>query len=238
MKKNFSKFFSFLLTLVLIFTSTSCKPTDSKEDNNGNTWDWICGCEAEVAPMKIILVPLDGMKDSQIRKLKKDFEENYDSIFDKSCEVEILDKVATPDVCLNKKYNRLEAGKMISFLTDEYSTIAKNKAENFSDYYIIGVTNKDISTPLHGKENYGILGLSTLGGKVSVISTFRLPRQKDLWKLALHEYGHGYFRLNHCSEDDSSCIMADAKGGNPHFELKETFCKVCFNKAMKKNKIF
>ena len=237
MKKNFFNSFSLLSTTVLIFTFVSCKHTDSTEGDKNNLWGRIYVCEKE-APMKVILVPLDEVNIGRVKELKMDFEVNYYRIFDKDCEVEILDRTVTPVVCLNKKYNRLEAGKMISFLTEEYSTIAKTKAENFSDYYIIGVTNKDISTAIHGKENYGIFGLSTLGGKVSVISTYRIPRINDLWKLSIHEYGHGYFRLNHCSEDDSSCIMADAKGGNPHFELKETFCKVCFNKAMKKNKNF
>ena len=103
MKKIFFNSFSLLSTIVLIFTFVSCKHTDSTEGEKDNLWDWICRCETEVTPIKIILVPLDGMKESQIRKLKKDFEENYDSIFDMPCEVEILDKVATPDVCLNTK---------------------------------------------------------------------------------------------------------------------------------------
>ena len=236
MKKILLNYFSLIITVVIAVTLTACKQSDSKEGNNVSFLDIICGCEEVVAPVKVVLVPLDGMKESQMQKLKEDFEGNYIRIFDSVCETEILDNVSTPDSCLNKKYNRFEAGKMISFLTNEYSALAKNKAKNSNGYYIIGVTDKDISTALHEKENYGILGLSYLGGKVSVISTYRLPRKKDLWKLALHEYGHGYFSLPHCDEDEATCIMADAKGGNPHYEFKEAFCKACFDKAMKNSK--
>ena len=65
-----------------------------------------------------------------------------------------------------------------------------------------------------------------------MISTYRMKKKKDLWKLAMHEFGHGYFGLSHCPNDDASCIMADAKGGNPHFELKDTLCSVCYEKSL------
>ncbi|MCH5226771.1 MAG: hypothetical protein J1F16_03005 [Muribaculaceae bacterium] len=186
----------------------------------------------------VCFVPLDGINKSQIEQLKKEFKENFTDKRKEVFFVESLEHFNTPDSCINKKYHRFEAGTMLKFLDNQFgesaNRIAGEKSENgSSDYYIIGVTNKDISTPVHGKENYGILGLSTLGGNVSVISTYRLRNKKELWKLAMHEFGHGYYSLRHCPNDDPSCIMADAKGGNPHFELKDTLCSTCYEKSLR-----
>ena len=196
----------------------------------------LMACDKE-NQITVCFVPLDGISKSQIDELKKEFKENFSDKREEVFFVESLEHFTTPDSCINKKYHRFEAGKMLKFLGKQYGETAnqiadKNSVTGSSDYYIIGVTNKDISTPAHGKENYGILGLSTLGGKVSVISTYRLKNKKDLWKLAMHEFGHGYYSLRHCPNDDPSCIMADAKGGNPHFELKDTLCSTCYEKSL------
>ena len=189
----------------------------------------------------VCFVPLDGITNSQIDQLKKEFKENFSDKRDEVFFVESLEHFNTPDSCINKKYHRFEAGTMLKFLGkqfgEEASQIAGENSKNgSSDYYIIGVTNKDISkSNLHNKPNYGILGLSTLGGNISVISTYRLKNKKELWKLAMHEFGHGYFSLNHCENDDPRCIMADAKGGNPHFELKDTLCSTCYEKSLRPN---
>ena len=183
----------------------------------------------------ICFAPLDGITNSQIEALKKDFKENFSDKRTEVFFVESLEHFNTPDSCINKKYHRFEAGSMLKFLNNQFGEKArhledKNSESGSSAYHIIGITNKDISTPVHGKENYGILGLSTYGGNVSVISTYRLKNKKNLWKLAVHEFGHGYYNLRHCPNDDPTCIMKDAKGSNPHYELKEDFCTVCKNK--------
>ena len=186
----------------------------------------------------VCFVPLDGIRKAQIDELKKEFKENFTDKRKEVFFVESLEHFNTPDSCINKKYNRFEEGTMLKFLGNQFGESANRIAgedskDGSSDYYIIGVTNKDISTPVHGKENYGILGLSTLGGNVSVISTYRLKNKKELWKLAMHEFGHGYYSLRHCPNDDPNCIMADAKGGNPHFELKDTLCSTCYEKSLR-----
>ena len=184
----------------------------------------------------VCFVPLDGISKSKIEELKKEFKENFTDKREEIFFVESLEHFNTPDSCINKKYHRFEADTMLTFLANQFGESAnqiagENSESGSSDYYIIGVTNKDIAIPLHGKENFGILGLSTYGGDVSVISTYRLKNKKELWKLAMHEFGHGYYSLRHCPNDDPNCIMADAKGGNPHFELKEDFCDGCKNKS-------
>ena len=187
----------------------------------------------------VCFVPLDGISKSQIDELKKEFKENFTDKRKEVFFVESLEHFNTPDSCINKKYHRFEAGTMLNFLGNQFGEAAsqlavENSKNGSSDYFIIGVTNKDISkSNLHNKPNYGILGLSTYGGNVSVISTYRLKNKKELWKLAMHEFGHVYYSLRHCPNDDPSCIMADAKGGNPHFELKDTLCSTCYEKSLR-----
>ena len=191
----------------------------------------------EEKEITVCFVPLDDISSSQMENLKKEFKENFSDKREEVFFVESLEHFNTPDSCINKKYHRFEAGTMLKFLGNQFGQAAsqiagENSKNGTSVYHIIGVTNKDISTPVHGKENYGILGLSTYGGKISVISTYRLKNKKDLWKLAMHEFGHGYYSLRHCPNDDPSCIMADAKGKNPHFELKDTLCSTCYEKSL------
>lgn len=184
----------------------------------------------------VFFVPLDGISKAEVSKLMKDFKEKFaDSQFEPYF-VESFETMITPDSCYNRKYKRLDAKKMIEFLNLKYAETSNELAARNGQgnaptlFHIIGVTDKDISTAVHGKENYGILGLSYLGSSrkyASVISTYRLPHNKDLWKLATHEFCHGFYDAKHCPEDDPSCIMADAKGGNPHFERKDSLCITC-----------
>ncbi len=82
---------------------------------------------------------------------------------------------------------------------------------------VLGFTTVDISTSARGHFDWGVFGLGDLGGRASVISTFRLRRQaRDAEHLrfrvvtvAIHEVGHT-LGLSHCTED--RCAMNDAHG--------------------------
>lgn len=182
----------------------------------------------------ICLVPLDNMTKNQMENIKEELKTNFTDSVWLPYEFEILDGMVSPDSCKNDLKNRLSAKRLINFLENHYGKIAENKSKkegiDHPEYYIIGVTNRDISTSIHGKADYGILGLSyTRNHKASIISTYRLKNKKDLWKLALHEFGHGYFGAPHCPNDDLHCILQDAKGGNPHFEKKASLCTDCWS---------
>lgn len=184
----------------------------------------------------VFLVPMDGISTSDAEKLKVDFMKNFAARQFEPYDVEVLAHMSTPDSCLNDAKTRLRADKMLRTLKVKYSEEARHKAKakypKAWDYHIVGVTNKDISTSVHGKADYGILGLSFLGhkhGDSSVVSTYRLKRKKDLWKLTAHEFCHGFYGCPHCKNDDPHCLMADAKGGNPHFEIKDSLCGDCAN---------
>lgn len=234
MKKYVGKIFSAALCGLLVMSVASCKKTAREEKD---PYDGVCACCCEPLPTNITVcfVPLDGIKDSQIAQLTKDFQKKFASQREyETYFYETFNRISTPDSCTNTKYNRFEAPKMISALRAQFEDKAIKKAEKngkkgegLIDHYIIGVTDKDISTAIHDKENYGILGLTYMDGNVSVISTYRLKNKKELWKLAAHEFCHGYFNLPHCKNDDKTCILADAKGGDPHFETKEKLCPSC-----------
>ena len=89
----------------------------------------------------------------------------------------------------------------------------------------IGITSRDISTTYNGQPDFGILGLGLVGGRICVISPFRIhPRsQNDLQKLTVHELGHA-FGLDHCKV--SSCIMHDAEHHN-RFKQEPGLCPKC-----------
>ena len=177
---------------------------------------------------------MDGVSVAEINKLKTDFEKNFCGRCTEPYKVEVLEHMVTPDSCYNGIRSRFRAEKMIRALSDKYTQTAMKKAEaNCSEsweYHIIGVTNKDISASVHNNKDYGVLGLSFMGSKLcnsSVVSTYRLKRKKDLWKLTVHELCHGLYNCPHCKRNDPHCLMADAKGGNPHFELKDSLCNEC-----------
>lgn len=82
---------------------------------------------------------------------------------------------------------------------------------------VLGFTTVDISTSARGRFDWGVFGLGDVGGRASVISTFRLRRHaRDAEHVrfrvvttAIHEVGHT-LGLRHCTED--RCVMNDAHG--------------------------
>ena len=182
--------------------------------------------------ISVYFVPLDGITVDNVTRLSEDFYQNFASSQWEPYKVDIEKHAVTPPQCLNDSKSRFRATKVIKWLNEKYNYIWSGPTDknNPVAYYLIGVTDQDISTSAHNREDYGILGLSYLGkGNVSIISTHRLKRRKDLWKLAVHEFCHGFYGCPHCKNDDPSCIMSDAKGGNPHFELKDSLCLDCAN---------
>jgi archaemetzincin len=108
---------------------------------------------------------------------------------------------------------------------------------------LMGVTDVDIVTKKGTNDNWGILGLGTLDGRCSVLSTFRMKRtwenggapeslvRERLWKTAVHELGHT-LGLPHCP--NRGCIMEDAHGTVKTTDSETELCPECarrFNEA-------
>lgn len=218
------KSISVLLSLLVVIIACGCKSKNSNEEEfpyHGPPY------------ITVFFVPMDGISKAEVEELMKNFKDKFGGTRFEPYFVESFEAIKTPDSCMNQKYHRLDAKKVLSFLKQNYSSTSKELAKKngednaWTTYHVIGVTDRDISTGVHGRENYGILGLTYRDGSESIISTYRLRRKQDLWKLAAHEMCHGFYGAKHCPNDDPSCLLADAKGGNPHFEKKDTLCRVC-----------
>ena len=89
--------------------------------------------------------------------------------------------------------------------------------EQEKDISQLGMTEVDISTTKGKHKDWGVFGISMLGGTSSVISTHRSKRDQPRTELyrfrvvstAVHEVGH-MLGLDHCVE--ARCVMNDAEG--------------------------
>lgn len=99
------------------------------------------------------------------------------------------DKKEIPASCLYKPRNRYWAGGILKMLHEEHG--------GNDEIVTIGLTHRDISTSIHGQYNYGIMGLRFRPGDACVVSTFRLKRKDDLWKVTIHKFLHSR-GLPHC----------------------------------------
>jgi archaemetzincin len=99
-------------------------------------------------------------------------------------------------------------------------------------FRVLGLTGVDISTTAHGVQDWGIMGLATIDGRVSVMSMFRCRRgsrsaehaRQRLGKVAVHEVGHT-LGLEHCP--NRGCLMEDAQGTNTTTDREYVLCPRC-----------
>ena len=113
----------------------------------------------------------------------------------------------------------------VSPILDSQSKIIKGNVA------IIGLTHKDICTNIHGVEDYGIVGMSRPLMNVCVVSDKRLKNKSLIWKPVLHEFFHTIYGAEHCSNDDPTCFMKDAKG-HGNFEIQDKLCNSCHSFMM------
>ena len=168
----------------------------------------------------IFLQPLDNFTQQEAMQLQEVLEQRFRKIFNEGFEFEILPNKKLSVNLMNDSKSRYRADKIINSL--------KKEANNHR--IIIGLTHKDISVPYKGKPDWGVLGLSIHGTYACVVSDFRLKNKKrDYWKVVTHEFTHTACNYSHCPNDDSTCIMKDAKG-KADFANKVSFCKTCREK--------
>lgn len=195
--------------LIIILMSSCGKKTSSTEDDS----DTLCTCPPE-SYVHIDLQPFGDFTQKEANQLKEELEKHLVPIY--LSEIEVLPQKDIPASCLYKPRNRYWAGKILGFLKQQ---------NQGSDFVTIGLTHRDISTSIHGQYNYGIMGLSFRPGNACVISTFRLKRKDDLWKVTTHEFLHSR-GLPHCKKDNPKCLMQDAHGKNT-FYMKNGLCQDC-----------
>ena len=199
------------MIIILMSSCSSWKKTSSTEDDS----DTLCTCPPE-SYVHIDLQPFGDFTQKEANQLKEELEKHLVPIY--LSEIEVLPKKDIPASCLYKPRNRYWAGNILGFLKQQ---------NQGSDFVTIGLTHRDISTSIHGNYNYGIMGLSFRPGNACVVSTFRLKRKDDLWKVRTHEFLHSR-GLPHCKKDDLKCLMQDAHGKNT-FYMKHGLCEDCKN---------
>ena len=88
---------------------------------------------------------------------------------------------------------------------------------------VLGLTSADVSTTAHGRKDWGVAGLGTVGGRAAIVSSFRTHGNLSmLTEVAVHEIGHT-LGLPHCPH--RSCVMRDAKGKLDR--IGRRFCPDC-----------
>lgn len=138
-------------------------------------------------------------------------------------EIQVLTAKPLTEELMNKGKTRYRARKIL----DQQ----QGQLQQTGDV-VIGLTDKDISTSVHGHEDWGILGLSYVNLNNCVISTYRVKDKSQFWKVVLHEFGHGFLGLPHCPNGDPTCFMVDANG-KPNLTPERRFCDSCSKKIPK-----
>lgn len=205
--------FAIVLTMLL---SASCK--GKNENVEILNVDTLCS-----SPYTIIcLQPLDDFSQKEAEKLKKDLQKHTVELgLGEVAGVDVLPSKPLNPSLMNDEKTRYRADKVIRY-------VQKDKDNR---RVIIGLTHKDISVPLRGKKDWGVMGLSLQPGTACIVSTYRVKDRSQFWKVAIHEFCHTYYNMPHCPNDDPTCLMKDAKGrGN--LATQRHLCKDCQKRAI------
>lgn len=184
---------------VFLFDLFSCTQGKNKENDESQ----------KVIQKLIVIQPLGNFKKDQSEKVLKEIKTINSNVV-------LRENTPFPENSYYQPRNRYRADSIIKNL--------KNKIG--ADSVIVGLSNSDISTTKNGIKDWGVMGLGYKPGKACVVSDFRLSvnnKNQQFYKLVLHELGHTA-GLPHCAV--KTCLMRDAKGGNPLNEEKD-FCATC-----------
>ena len=182
----------------------------------------LCGCKKveqvnRTCPPTICLQPYDYYTQEEAKQLRNVLEKKFLELYGVEFEFEVLPNKKLSADLKNDSKLRYRADKMIDSL----------KMEAGDHRIMIGLTHKDISVTYKGRPDWGVLGLSRYNSYACVASDYRLKNKKrDYWKVVTHEFTHTVYNYGHCSNDNPTCIMKDAKG-KADFSNKNKFCKTC-----------
>ncbi|MCA9523418.1 MAG: matrixin family metalloprotease [Myxococcales bacterium] len=138
-------------------------------------------------------------------------------------DVEVAPRLPLPKLAYYPPRKRYRAEKILDWLAP---TVPKRLR------LVLAITATDISTSKPPHKDWGVLGLATLDGRVSVISLFRCRRRARsvrhalvrLMKVAVHEVGHN-LGLDHCPH--RGCLMEDGHGSVLTTDRERDLCPSC-----------
>ncbi len=160
--------------------------------------------------LTVYLQPFDNFTEKEAAKVTKELEPAMSKIFPSmKWHFEVLPGKSLPKDAYYKPRNRYLANVLLKHLKTP------------KDKYIFGLTHKDISYKIHGYDNYGIRGLTPIGGNNSIVSDYR-AKGNEFIMVMVHEFLHGYSKAPHCKNPE--CLMCDHqfRKGKP---MKIYLCK-------------
>ncbi|MBR6283049.1 MAG: hypothetical protein IKR25_01980 [Muribaculaceae bacterium] len=166
----------------------------------------------------ILLQPLGDFSQKEALQLKQELEKRLVPMVDVHIDtIKLLPAKPLQKEWFNAAHTRYRG-----------NIILKSLAPKEKHTTIIALMHNDISTNLHGYDDWGVLGLSMHCYHSCVVSTYRLGSKNRLWQTACHEFIHTYYHWPHCPKDNPDCIMRDAKGKGD-FRGKTDLCDYCKN---------
>jgi archaemetzincin len=193
-------------------TTKEDKPTESDSMAEYIEVDTLCSCPQCV----IILQPYEDFTKKEVEKLLPKLQKTFNKWLDGHWEFKIANSIPLPKNSYVKERNRYKVTPILNYETKRL----------LGYEVIIGLTHKDICTDIHGKKNYGIVGISRPLKQVSLVSDKRIKNKSLMWKVILHEFIHTFYGAKHCPNEDPTCFMKDAKG-HGNFEIQDKLCKSC-----------
>lgn len=170
--------------------------------------------------INVLLQPYNGYPADKLKSLQRDMQNCLDTLIPElKFHVEVCENSTLPSSFLYTPRNRFRADSIIRY------------QKSFPTHdYVMGVISSDISTTVHGVQDFGILGLSYRPGRSAVVSSFRVKNKSLFYKVAVHELLHS-LGLPHCAQKDRSCYICDADK-HPQLEKQTRLCEPCKKKLL------
>ncbi|MGC4090905.1 MAG: hypothetical protein QM756_24140 [Polyangiaceae bacterium] len=172
---------------------------------------------ATAEPKRVALVPLGAVPDLEVGVVKAALAAFY------AVDVVVHARTPLPRSAFYPQRGRYRAERLLTTL---------EALGEPSMFRVLGLASVDISTTKGNVQDWGILGLATIDGRVGVLSSFRCRRRASgaaqvaerLGKTAVHELGHT-FGLEHCP--NVGCVMEDGKGSVFTSDREYDLCERC-----------